>query len=75
LKEKSEGSFGSVFTGPQKQQNPHKAGFDGASYLVGWGNLNWRLMVLIIIKIFVSYIYLNTSRNTLRDSPARARRL
>ncbi|NWB21875.1 hypothetical protein HX824_14840 [Pseudomonas sp. D4002] len=33
LREKSEGPFGGVFTGAQKQQNQHKAGFGGASYL------------------------------------------
>lgn len=40
LQEKSEGPFGGAFPGAQKQQNPHKAGFGGASYLVGRGNLN-----------------------------------
>jgi hypothetical protein len=39
LQEKSEGPFGGVFPGAQKQQNPHKAGFGGVSYL-GRGNLN-----------------------------------
>jgi hypothetical protein len=40
LREKSEGSFGGVFSGAQKQQNPYKAGFGGASYMVGRGDLN-----------------------------------
>ncbi|WP_226477062.1 hypothetical protein [Pseudomonas sp. MWU16-30323] len=33
MREKSEGPFGGVFPGAQKQQNPHEAGFGGASYL------------------------------------------
>jgi hypothetical protein len=32
LREKSEGPFGGVFPRAQKHQNPHKAGFGGASF-------------------------------------------
>jgi len=46
LREKSEGLFGGVFPGAQKQQNPLKVGFGGASYL-GRGNLNLFLKYLI----------------------------
>ncbi|NVZ80987.1 hypothetical protein HX836_04165 [Pseudomonas yamanorum] len=49
LQEKSEGSFGGVFPGGQKRQNPHKAGFGSASYLVGRGNLNLAFIILIFI--------------------------
>jgi hypothetical protein len=54
LREKSEGSFGGVFPGTQKQQNPHEAGFGGASYLVGRGNLNLTFILLFFMTNFCS---------------------
>lgn len=56
MQEKSEGQFGGAFSGSQKQQNPHKAGFGDISYL-GRGNLNCVLNSLIlIIKVSLKYL-------------------
>jgi hypothetical protein len=52
LREKSEGSIGGVFSGAQKQKKPRKAGFGGASYMVGRGKLNSFGNLLIYNNIF-----------------------
>jgi len=52
----SEVPFSGVFSGAQKQQNPHKAGFGGALYLVGRGNLN-QATILLIYMINVGFYF------------------
>ncbi|MDY0833438.1 hypothetical protein [Pseudomonas sp. SED1] len=56
MREKSEGLFGGVFPGAQKQQNPHEAGFGGALYLVGRGNLNL-LSRLLTYKVNIVFCF------------------